>query len=124
MKRKPARITGRAILRLGQFEPSPERDQAIRRMIRQIPRGKVATYGQVASAAGYPLYHRHVARLLRNCGDTLPWQRVVGSGGYIKLRGPWALEQRTRLETEGVRFRGKAVDMTAHQHVFRTWEEA
>lgn len=123
MRRRPDRITRRAILRLGQFNPSSERDDAFRRMIRQIPKGKVATYGQVAAAAGYPLYHRQVARILRNCGDSLPWQRVVGSGGRIKLRGGMGLEQRTRLETEGVRFRGKSIDLAVHQHVFRPWLE-
>jgi methylated-DNA-protein-cysteine methyltransferase-like protein len=82
----------------------------------------VATYGQVAAAAGYPLYHRHVAQLLRKSGGTLPWQRVVGAGGAIKLRCEAGLEQRTRLEMEGVRFRGKRVDMVEHQHRFRMWE--
>ena len=101
---------------------SAQRDAAFRRMIRQIPRGKVATYGQVAAAAGYPLYHRHVAQLLRKSGGTLPWQRVVGAGGAIKLKYEAALEQRTRLEMEGVRFRGKHVDMVGHQHRFRPWE--
>jgi methylated-DNA-protein-cysteine methyltransferase-like protein len=94
----------------------------MRKAIRQIPRGKVATYGQVAAAAGYPLYHRHVAQLLRREGNALPWQRVVGAGGAIKLRYDAGLEQRTRLEMEGVRFRGKRVDMEEHQHWFRTWE--
>ena len=101
---------------------SASRDEAFRRAIRSIPKGKVATYGQVAAAAGYPLYHRHVAQLLQKSGGTLPWQRVVGAGGAIKLRYEAALEQRTRLEMEGVRFRGKRVDMTEHQHKFRTWE--
>jgi methylated-DNA-protein-cysteine methyltransferase related protein len=101
---------------------SASRDEAFRRAIRSIPKGKVATYGQVAAAAGYPLYHRHVAQLLQKSGGTLPWQRVVGSGGLIKLRYEAALEQRTRLEMEGVRFRGKRVDMAEHQHKFRTWE--
>jgi len=101
---------------------SASRDEAFRRAIRSIPKGKVATYGQVAAAAGYPLYHRHVAQLLQKSGGTLPWQRVVGAGGAIKLRYEAALEQRTRLEMEGVRFRGKHVDMEAHQHKFRTWE--
>jgi methylated-DNA-protein-cysteine methyltransferase-like protein len=45
----------------------------------------------------------------------LPWQRVLGSGGEIKLRGDHALEQRFRLESEGVRFRGKKVDMKTHE---------
>jgi len=99
------------------------RDAAFRRAIRQIPRGKVATYGQVAAAAGYPLYHRQVAQLLRSSPvGSLPWQRVLGSGGAIKLRGEAAFEQHMRLEMEGVRFRGKRVDMEAHQHHFRLWE--
>ena len=102
---------------------SERRDAAFRRAIRQIPRGKVATYGQVAAAAGYPLYHRHVAQLLHNAPvGSLPWQRVVGAGGEIKLKYEAGLEQRMRLEMEGVRFRGKRVDMTEHQHRFRTWE--
>ncbi len=101
---------------------SATRDDAFRRAIRSIPKGKVATYGQVAAAAGYPLYHRHVAQLLQKSGGTLPWQRVVGAGGAIKLRYEAALEQRTRLEMEGVRFRGKRVNMDEHQHKFRTWE--
>ena len=99
------------------------RDAAFRKAIRQIPRGKVATYGQVAAAAGYPLYHRQVAQLLRASPvGSLPWQRVLGSGGAIKLHGEAALEQHMRLEIEGVRFRGKCVDMDAHQHRFRPWE--
>lgn len=108
--------------RLMRAPKSEKRDAAFRRAIRQIPRGKVATYGQVAAAAGYPLYHRHVAQLLQRCGNSLPWQRVVGSGGAIKLKYEAGLEQRTRLELEGVHFRGRRVDMAEHQHRFRTWE--
>ncbi|HEV3199051.1 MAG TPA: MGMT family protein [Bryobacteraceae bacterium] len=108
--------------RLMRAPKSERRDAAFRKAIRQIPRGKVATYGQVAAAAGYPLYHRHVAQLLHKCGNSLPWQRVVGAGGAIKLRYEAALEQRTRLEMEGVRFRGKRVDLAEHQHQFRTWD--
>jgi methylated-DNA-protein-cysteine methyltransferase-like protein len=95
---------------------------AIRKVIRQIPRGKVATYGQVAAAAGYPLYHRQVVQVLRKAGESLPWQRVLGAGGEIRFKHEMAQEQRVRLEMEGVRFRGGRVDMTGHQHVFRTWE--
>jgi methylated-DNA-protein-cysteine methyltransferase-like protein len=99
------------------------RDAAFGRIIRSIPKGKVATYGQVAAAAGYPLYHRAVARLLRATpSGVLPWQRVVGSGGAIKLRFEAAAEQRLRLQIEGVVFKGKRVDLEAHQHVFRQWE--
>ena len=92
---------------------------AIRRVIRRIPRGRVATYGQVAEAAGYPRYHRQVAQVLRGAsGGGLPWHRVLGAGGQIKLPRAAALEQRTRLELEGVRFRGSRVDMKQHQHMF------
>jgi methylated-DNA-protein-cysteine methyltransferase-like protein len=86
----------------------------IRAAIRQIPRGKVSTYGAVARAAGFSGAARQVARALHTSVG-LPWQRVLGSGGEIKLRGDSAMEQRFRLEAEGVRFRGKKVDMKAHE---------
>jgi methylated-DNA-protein-cysteine methyltransferase-like protein len=119
MRKLTHREVARRLLRAPK---SAQREAAMRKVIRQIPRGKVATYGQVAAAAGYPLYHRHVARLLRGAGNSLPWQRVVGAGGAIKLKYEAALEQRTRLEMEGVRFRGKRVDMAEHQHRFAGWE--
>jgi methylated-DNA-protein-cysteine methyltransferase-like protein len=118
-KRMTAREAARKLMRTPK---SAQRDAAFRKIIRQIPRGKVATYGQVAAAAGYPLYHRHVAQFLRKAGGSVPWQRVVGAGGAIKLKYESGLEQRTRLQMEGVRFRGKHVDMAEHQHRFRPWE--
>jgi alkylated DNA nucleotide flippase Atl1 len=78
--------------------------------IRRIPVGKVSTYGAVARAAGLPGAARLVARVLHR-GFGLPWQRVLGAAGEIKLRGDSAIEQRLRLEAEGVRFRGRKVDM-------------
>lgn len=118
-KKVTAREVARKLLRAPKSQP---RDRAIRQAIRQIPRGKVATYGQVAAAAGYPLYHRQVVKVLNKAGNALPWQRVVGAGGAIKLRYGSGQEQRMRLEMEGVRFRGKRVDMAQHQHIFRPWE--
>jgi methylated-DNA-protein-cysteine methyltransferase-like protein len=115
-------MKARDIARLGERDPSAERDERIRAVIRQIPKGKVATYAQVAVAAGYPLYHRHVVRILRKAGESLPWQRVVGAGGYIRLPAAAGAEQRLRLELEGVVFRGKRIAMEAHQHQFRVWE--
>ena len=82
--------------------------------IRAIPGGKVSTYGGIARIAGFPGNARLVARILHR-GYGLPWQRVLGSGGEIKLRGDHALEQRFRLQSEGVRFRGRKVDMKAHE---------
>src|SRR5271167_1317436 len=82
--------------------------------IRKIPRGKVSTYGDVARAAGYPGAARRVAWTLhRSFG--LPWHRVLGAGGEIKLRGDSAIEQRLRLEAEGVVFRGRRVHMKRHE---------
>ncbi|HTA24373.1 MAG TPA: MGMT family protein [Terriglobales bacterium] len=82
--------------------------------IRKIPKGKVSTYGAIARAAGYPGAARRVAWTLhRSFG--LPWQRVLGAGGAIKLRGDSAIEQRLRLEAEGVVFRGRRVDMKRHE---------
>ncbi|MGH9500628.1 MAG: MGMT family protein [Terriglobales bacterium] len=85
--------------------------------IRKIPRGKVSTYGSVARAAGYPGAARQVVGVLRSAFG-LPWQRVLGAGGEIKLRGDSAVEQRLRLEAEGVTFRGRRVDMKRHQFKF------
>ncbi len=100
-----------------------QRDAAFRRIIRSVPKGKVSTYGKVAAAAGYPLYHRAVARLLRKEALAgLPWQRIVGVGGEIKLKGAAAAEQRLRLNLEGVRFQGKRVNMNMYEHTLRSWE--
>src|SRR5580700_11046403 len=90
----------------------------IERTIRAIPRGKVSTYGGIARAAGFPGAARQVASILRR-GFGLPWQRVLGAGGTIKLTGDSAMEQRFRLEAEGVRFRGRRVDMKACEWKFR-----
>jgi methylated-DNA-protein-cysteine methyltransferase-like protein len=78
--------------------------------IRSIPKSKVSTYGAIARAAGLPGRARQVAQVLHR-GFGLPWQRVLGAGGEIKLRGDSAIEQRLRLEAEGVRFRRRRVDM-------------
>ena len=87
------------------------------RQVRRIPRGKVATYGDVAYAAGYPGAARQAAWALHSSSG-LPWQRVVGAEGKILLTGEAAMEQRFRLENEGVRFVGLRVDMRAHQFSF------
>jgi methylated-DNA-protein-cysteine methyltransferase-like protein len=86
--------------------------------IRKIPRGKVATYGQVAAAAGFPGAARQVVRALRSFHG-LPWHRVLGAGGAIRAPGENALEQRLLLEMEGVGFRGRRVNMDQHQFRFR-----
>ena len=125
VQKTPATISNKLILRITKdgMRPNSLRDAAFRRVILSIPKGKVATYGQVAAAAGYPLYHRAVARLLRTeSAGSLPWQRVIGADGAIKLRFEAGAEQRLRLEMEGVKFRGPKVHLAAHQHAFRIWE--
>ena len=87
-------------------------------LIKKIPRGKVSTYGAIARAAGIPNGARQTARALRGALG-VPWQRVLGAGGAIKLTGENAFEQRFRLQAEGVAFRGKRVDMKLHEHKFR-----
>lgn len=110
-------------LRYAAMRSDEPRDIAFRRMILSIPPGKVSTYGRVAAAAGYPRLHRAVARLLRtDVPDQLPWHRVLGAGGEIKLCGAAAQEQRARLKLEGVRFRGGRVDMDRFEHALKPWE--
>src|SRR5271169_3650241 len=104
-----------------QLSPQPAEDQrlpgtsglvsAISKAIRKIPRGKVSTYGAVAKAAGYPRCARHVAKVLQTVTG-LPWQRVLGSGGRISLPGEFGFEQRFLLQAEGVKFKGRRVDMS------------
>ncbi len=93
--------------------------EAIQRTVLRIPRGKVATYGDVARAAGYPGTARQVAWALRNADlRGIPWQRVLGQGGRILLPGAAGLHQRTLLELEGVHFLGSKVDMPRCGHRF------
>lgn len=102
-------------------QPGSFRDEMIRRVIASIPKGKVSSYSQVAAAAGFPMNHRLVVKLLREAGERLPWHRVLGAQGDIRLKGDAALEQRQRLEIEGVMFRGKRVDLAACKHTFDVW---
>jgi methylated-DNA-protein-cysteine methyltransferase-like protein len=85
--------------------------------IRRIPRGMVSTYGAVARGAGYPGNARRVAAVLHKSAG-LPWQRVLGAGGEIKLQGDHAFEQKFRLQAEGITFRGKRVNMRLHEFRF------
>jgi len=89
----------------------------IRATILKIPRGKVATYGGVARAAGFPGAARQVVWALRQ-SHALPWHRVLAAGGRIALPGEAGFEQRLRLEAEGVQFNGSRVRMAEHEFQF------
>ena len=100
---RPRAATGARRLR------SSSADDRVYAVVRRIPRGRVATYGQVAAAAGFP----HAPRLAGYAlyalpeGTPLPWHRVVGAQGRLslaRLSPDGALTQRMRLELEGVRF--------------------
>ncbi|MBW2269759.1 MAG: MGMT family protein [Deltaproteobacteria bacterium] len=77
-------------------------------VVRKIPRGRVATYGEVAERAGLPGYARQVGWALHALrpGTRVPWQRVVNVRGAcsVRLGSGSEFEQRRRLEREGVEF--------------------
>ncbi len=77
-------------------------------VVRRIPRGRVATYGDVAALAGLPGRAREVGWALHALDDDsrVPWQRVVNARGEVSARGEPAAArvQRALLEREGVRF--------------------
>jgi methylated-DNA-protein-cysteine methyltransferase-like protein len=90
----------------------------IRATIMKIPRGHVSSYGAVARAAGIPRGARLVVRTLGQ-SHGLPWHRVVAAGGRIAIPGEGGLDQRFRLEMEGVKFSGKKVRMSEFEFQFR-----
>ena len=100
-----------------------DRAVAVLAAVRRIPRGRVATYGDVAAAAGLPGRARLVGHVLRKAPSVaaggIPWHRVVAAGGRLALAAfapHAALTQRMRLEREGVRFtRGGRVDLEQHR---------
>jgi len=94
--------------------PSEARNQAqpadfrtlVLAIVAQIPKGQLASYGQVAALAGYPQRPRQVGMVLSALpeGTHLPWHRVVNTRGYVPSRGRWwgAFEQISRLRDEGI----------------------
>jgi methylated-DNA-protein-cysteine methyltransferase-like protein len=83
------------------------------RLVKKIPRGRVTTYGEVARALRLKGGARAAGHAMAACpnGRGIPWQRVVGAGGRLLIREPYAALQRKLLESEGVRIEGRAVDM-------------
>jgi methylated-DNA-protein-cysteine methyltransferase related protein len=91
------------------------RNMKIRAAIMKVPRGHVSTYGAIARAAGLPGGARLVVRTLAQ-SHGLPWHRVVAAGGRIAIPGEGGLDQRFRLEMEGVKFSGKKVRMKEFEY--------
>jgi methylated-DNA-protein-cysteine methyltransferase-like protein len=98
----------------------PDFHRRVWRLVRRVPRGKVATYGQVAALLGHPRAARAVgtalAKLREGDVDTVPWQRVLNAAGRCSHRdGFWAGVQRDLLEREGIRFdRGGRLDFARY----------
>jgi methylated-DNA-protein-cysteine methyltransferase-like protein len=91
--------------------------RAVYAVVRDVPRGKVVTYGQVAAILGHPRAARAVGTALshlpRAMARLVPWQRVLNAAGRISIRGDVLRPdlQRQLLELEGVEFRGSQVDL-------------
>lgn len=88
--------------------------QAVCALVKKIPRGHVASYGQLAKILGFPRHARHVGYALANTPASIkiPWHRVVNAAGAISLRRKnWQSGsddlQRVLLEAEGVSFDAK-----------------
>lgn len=90
-------------------------------VIKNIPEGKVMTYGQVAKLAGSPRAARQVVRILHSMSKKhrLPWHRVINSKGEIAIQDDQYLhEQVLSLEHEGVEIRNnRTIDLGKYQHI-------
>ena len=92
---------------------SPTTYQLIYATVRNIPKGRVATYGQIAELAGLPRQARLVGYALHALPErsTIPWHRVVNAQGKISLRAEDGVDttQKKRLQREGIRFSERGV---------------
>lgn len=92
--------------------------RAVLAVVARIPRGTLASYGQVAFEAGLPGRARWVGKVLSEAMDSENgWHRVLRNDGRLGLpkSSPAHAEQRARLVAEGHRFREDAVDITRHR---------
>jgi methylated-DNA-protein-cysteine methyltransferase-like protein len=87
-------------------------------LIKSVPRGKVATYGQIARLAGHRRGARLVSYILHSSSAKydLPWHRVVNRSGKISLKPGYGYElQRQMLEKEGIVFQsGDTIDLNKY----------
>ena len=103
------------------YPPNPQQYyERVWQLVRQVPRGKVAIYGQIAlmlpapsgvDLEAYKAYGpRWVGGAMAACPEDVPWQRVINSQGKISER-PGAEKQRQLLEAEGIEFLKDKVDL-------------
>jgi methylated-DNA-protein-cysteine methyltransferase-like protein len=96
--------------------PAKSSWEPIYRQVKLIPRARVITYGDLAKKVRVRGGARVAGYAMAACprGRGIPWHRVLGAGGRIRLREPVAQLQRQLLESEGVQFIGNRVDMKVH----------
>jgi methylated-DNA-protein-cysteine methyltransferase-like protein len=88
----------------------------VHELVKAIPRGRVATYGQLSGLIRGRLSAVGVGWALRNCGDAIPWHRVVNASGGLSTKGDAADLQRDLLEAEGLRFGSHGtIDLARYQ---------
>jgi methylated-DNA-protein-cysteine methyltransferase related protein len=89
---------------------------SVYQFVKQIPRGRVITYGALAKALRLPGGARTAGRAMAGTpsGKGIPWHRVVGDRGKLLIREPYASLQRKLLESEGVRLLESRVDLKAY----------
>src|SRR3974377_1992815 len=85
-------------------------------LVKQIPRGRVTTYGALAKALRLRGGARTAGRAMAATpsGKGIPWHRVVGSRGELLIREPYASLQRKLLESEGIKLLGFRVDLRVY----------
>ncbi len=87
-------------------------------IIKKIPAGKVATYGQIATLAGNNKAARQISRILHSSSDKydLPWHRVINSQGKISMRSGDGFEmQKAMLESEGIQVLKDRIDLVKYK---------
>jgi methylated-DNA-protein-cysteine methyltransferase-like protein len=86
------------------------------RLVKQIPRGRVLSYGALARALRLSGGARSAGRAMAATpsGKGIPWHRVVGAGGKLLIREPYASLQKKLLESEGVKITESRVDLKHH----------
>jgi methylated-DNA-protein-cysteine methyltransferase related protein len=82
-------------------------------LVKRIPRGRVTTYGELARALRLPGGARAVGYAMAACpnGRGIPWHRVIGAGGKVRMPEPYASLQRRLLDSEHVAFDGSRIDL-------------
>jgi methylated-DNA-protein-cysteine methyltransferase-like protein len=99
-------------------------DRAVYRLVKRVPPGRVATYGQIAALLDAPRAARAVGYAMKRCpqGNGVPWQRLLNARGGVSLRANVSgmITQRILLEREGVSFRHDRVDLNRYRWTRRT----